>query len=258
MERISLKIKNNKNLMLSADLALPAEKRSSLVILLPGFTERKDDPDMEYISSSLVVAGFMALKFDAAGTGESEGSSHEIYRVSQYYEDIESIVWHCVTDSKIDAQQVSLYGHSMGGMLAIIYAAHHPHISGVCAVSPTSNILEAIPIQEGMAEWKKTDRFEYRRSPNQKDVIGYGFVEDAKKWNAEDDGLKLAAPLLMILGESDTVVPVADSLKIYQKLHGKKKLLQVSEMGHYQQAEQIEKTVISFFKSPETVATHQP
>jgi uncharacterized protein len=85
--------------------------------------------------------GLSVLLMDYRGYGQSQGQfPHE----RQVYEDAE-IMWNYLTrDRQIPPEQILLYGHSLGGAIAIELATHHPNAAGLIVESSFTSVRQMI------------------------------------------------------------------------------------------------------------------
>jgi pimeloyl-ACP methyl ester carboxylesterase len=160
--------------------------------------------------------GFGVLIFDYRGYGKSEGGPPT---ETQVYEDAEQ-AWQYLLrrptempPGKNVAARTVIYGHSLGGAVAIELAKRHPEAGALIVESTFTSIRE-------MA--KQSPMFRYFPT-----------------WlilNQHMDSLtKIASvrmPVLLIHGTSDGVVPVAMSEQLYAAAPGRKQILLVPGAGH--------------------------
>lgn len=227
------KIINRKGLKLSAILETP-EKDGPLpvVILLQGFVGNKDGEKIANLSKHLVQLGFVTLRFDPSGFGESEGNTLDEYRISNFVSDIESAYQFLLEQDFIDKLKVGVWGQSMGGMLSIVFASKHPEIKATCVISSPAQITIDDDLEQILEKWQE-DGFLDRRSSKYGEVkISYDFVSDARKWNAEESVKKIKASLLVILGRDDDTVPPEITRKIFQAANEPKELIEIDHMQH--------------------------
>jgi len=226
-------VKNRKGQKLAAVLNCPSKSgKWPGVLLLHGFTGYKDEEHIVSIGDALASNGFAAVRFDASGFAESEGTMVEDYRVSNYVDDIE-----CVLDALkgfefVDSSHIGLWGHSMGGMLAIIIASRHPEIKAVCAVSAPTAITHANSLEGWLKEWKRKGFFEDESSRYGKYKIPYDFVVDSRKWDALGFIGRMHQSLLVIVGSEDDNVLPSDTKKLFEAAPGQKALIEIEHMGH--------------------------
>ena len=138
--------------------------------------------------------GYNLLMIDYRGYGESTGGPPSEAKV---YEDAESAWDYLVKQRGCLPQRTFIYGHSLGGAIAIDLAVHHPEAAGVIAESTFTT----------MAAMGK---------------LRYGYVLPVDLLlNQDFDTLgrigKLKIPVLFIHGTWDKVVPSRMSKALYDK-----------------------------------------
>jgi fermentation-respiration switch protein FrsA (DUF1100 family) len=139
----------------------------------------------------LHMLGYNVLVTDYRGYGNSTGGKPSEAKV---YQDAEA-AWHYLVKVRgVKPQQIFIYGHSLGGAIAIDLAVHHPEAAGLITESTFTSM-------EAMGE------LEYRYLPvglllNQR-------FDSLKKIS----GLKI--PVLLIHGTWDKRVPVRMAQQLY-------------------------------------------
>jgi len=154
--------------------------------------------------------GFSCLMLDYRGYGKSQGKFPTEYST---YEDVE-VAWNYLTQVRqIPPEQILLYGHSLGGAIAIELATKHPEISGLVVESSFTSILS-------MVNYIKQFR-----------LFPVNFL-----LHQRFDSLKkvplLQMPVLFLHGNADQVVPAYMSQTLCDEAPEPKKLLLVPEAGH--------------------------
>ena len=97
-----------------------------LVILLHGFTGYKEEEHIVTLADDLAAVGIAALRFDAPGSGESQGTWADDYRLTNYIEAVPDVFSYGKTTLNIDPNRVAIWGHSLGGFVALACATRHP------------------------------------------------------------------------------------------------------------------------------------
>jgi len=85
-------------------------------------------------------AGLNVFIFDYRGYGESTGGGA---RERLVYEDAERAWTYLVQERKLAASDIVIYGHSLGGAIAIDLAGKHPDAGALIAESTFTSILDA-------------------------------------------------------------------------------------------------------------------
>ena len=91
------------------------------------------DPLLTQLATDLARQGFIVLRFNFRGTGQSEGQQTD-GRLEPL--DIAGAVEFLLSQPQVNRDKICLAGHAFGGYVALAYAAHDPRIRTVVAVSP--------------------------------------------------------------------------------------------------------------------------
>jgi uncharacterized protein len=172
--------------------------------------------------------GFSILMIDYRGVGASQG---EHPSEAGMYADAEA-AWNYVTRTRnIPADQVILYGESLGGAVALELAIKHPNAGGVILQSTFTSIADMTQ-QLPWLRWFPVSLMLHQR------------FESLGKVSA------LQMPVLFLHGEADAVVPVWMSQRLYDAAPNPKQLLLIPGKGHnsiYQPGPQSYLTAIEQF-----------
>ncbi len=153
--------------------------------------------------------GFSVLLIDYRGYGRSEGG---FPTEAQVYEDA-GIAWdYLVGTRQIKPQNIFLYGHSLGGGVAIDLGVKQPEIAGLIVQGTFTSMKD-------MARVRK----EYRLFPN---------VLIHQEFDSIDKVKNLKMPVLVIHGTSDQTIPSTMSEELYEALSVPKQLYLVPNAGH--------------------------
>ena len=138
-------------------------------------------------------AGYAVLLVDYRGFGRSEGGFPSEATV---YEDAEAAWNYLVRERTVDPSQLYLYGHSLGGAIAIELARRHPEAAGLIVESSFTSISDMARLEKRYA-LLPIDLFLNQR------------FESIRKVSA----LKL--PILYLHGTEDEVVPFAMGQRLF-------------------------------------------
>ncbi|MCX7596538.1 MAG: lysophospholipase [Fischerella sp.] len=159
--------------------------------------------------------GFSVLLIDYRGYGRSQGRFPNEMRV---YQDA-VIAWnYLVQQRKISPSQIFIYGHSLGGAIAIDLAVKQPKAAGLIVESSFTSVREVIAARNLFWMFPV-------------DLILTQRFESIKKVP------KLKMPVLFIHGIADSIVPAFMSQKLYAAAPEPKKLLLVPDAEHHNVAE---------------------
>ncbi|MGL5807136.1 MAG: alpha/beta hydrolase [Xenococcaceae cyanobacterium] len=186
--------------------------------------DRSDSPTLLYLHGNganiganvkraqrFVELGFSVLLFDYRGYGRSEGN---FPTEKQLYRDAE-IAWnYLVEEKKIHPKNIFLYGHSLGGAIAIELALRQPNLAGLIVEGSFTSIRK-------MANLYPL----YRIFPL--DLI------ITQKFDSIAKVSRVRSPILFIHGSDDSIVPAKMSQALFEATKiSKKMLLIIPEADH--------------------------
>lgn len=168
--------------------------------------------DYNYLArvSAFRQLGFSVLVFDYRGYGLSQGSfPNEL----QVYEDSQA-AWNYLRDiRRIPAQQIVIYGESLGGAIALDLAIKHPDAGGLIMQSSFTSMAEVIQ----------------HRKVLQIFPIDLLLTE---KFNSFSKVRSLRIPVLFLHGQADSVVPFEMSQQLYNAASEPKQLSLIPDADH--------------------------
>lgn len=201
-------------------LRLPESKgRSPLLVLISGADSCKEE--MHFFADGLARRGVGTLAYDGPGIGETWD------RLPMGIDDEgvgASLFNYLARDERIDPNRIGLFGVSLGGNLAIRIAAEEARTAVVVTLSAPYDLASygeyMRPIlQEQMKYLLKTDSEKAYR-----DWAGAFSVRGLVE--------KVRAPILVVGGGEDTIIPGADAKRIFDEAKGKKKLVYYEDANH--------------------------
>ncbi len=152
--------------------------------------------------------GYNLLMVDYRGYGKSTGGEPTEAKV---YEDAEAAWSYLIKQRASDAKRTFIYGHSLGGAIAIELATHHPEAAGIIAESTFTSMVDM-----GKRE--------------------YAYLPVDLLLNQRFDSLgkisSLKIPLLLIHGTWDKRVPYQMSQQLYASAPQPKFLKLIEGGGH--------------------------
>jgi fermentation-respiration switch protein FrsA (DUF1100 family) len=161
-----------------------------------------------------------AARFQALGLSvllvdyRGYGRSHAAFPSEQsVYADASAMWRYLVEDRGIEPRKIFIYGHSLGGAIAIDLALHHPNAAGLIVESAFTSIAD-------MAE----------RDPL------FGLVPVGLILRHHFDSINkiahLKLPVLFIHGSQDTLVPASMSQRLYEAAPDPKRIVLLPGGGH--------------------------
>lgn len=232
----SVFIPNKKDLKLDTEIYRPeASGRMPAVILFHGFTGYKEDPALVDIARRLAESGIVSVRFTSSGFGRSEGTLENDYRFSNYRKDADAVYEYISRLLYVDASRLGVYGHSMGGKLAVFFARDRASVKAVCVMSASVTFRHTSygPL---ISDWKQKGYFEKVSGMDGKTIrVPYDVYIDSER--PEFDVLSAAEKIttphaLIIAGAADIEVQWQETKKIYDALPCPKEWLLLDGVPH--------------------------
>ncbi|MGE3246679.1 MAG: alpha/beta hydrolase [Beijerinckiaceae bacterium] len=155
-ERVSFK---SDGLDLAGILHIPedlkkGEKRPAFMVL-HGFGTNKDGTTPRQAAEILENMGYIVLRFDMRGCGES-GGEHAYILCQDQVRDTQSAVTFLETVKQVDAKKIGVLGHSFGGAVAPYAAAVDKRIAACVSVAGWGDGVSKFREQhKSPAAWKR-------------------------------------------------------------------------------------------------------
>jgi uncharacterized protein len=183
------------------------------------------------------AAGFNVLALDYRGYGASQGkpSLHGVQL------DIDAAMRALLARPDVDPARIFIFGQSLGGALAIHYAANsklREHLRAVVVDSPFSDYR--LITQEKLASTPLTWAFQWLPSIT---------VNNDYSPQASVKALS-PIPLLLIHGDRDGIVPVGHSQRLYEGAEQPKEIWVLPGVGHIQsmKAQTVREKLAAFLR----------
>jgi fermentation-respiration switch protein FrsA (DUF1100 family) len=165
-----------------------------------GSLETRNERIRKYMARGLGV--FMMTY---RGFGGSSGQPSEAANVADA-----KLAYNTLTNSGVDPLDVIVYGESLGTGVAV-QVADEKRVAGLVLDAPYTSMVDLAALHHPLipGRWFMTDRYETRRH-----------------------SAKVTAPLLIMHGERDTIVPVTMGREIHALAPGPKTLKTFPQAGH--------------------------
>jgi uncharacterized protein len=183
----------------------------------------------------LPAEGFNVLALDYRGYGASEGTPS----IAGMQLDIDAAMRHLLTHKGVDPNRIVILGQSLGGALAIYYAAHSAYRANIRAVVIDSSFFDyRLIVKEKLAGFFLTWPFQW---------LPWLTIDD--DYSPADSVAAISPlPLLLIQGDLDAVVPLHHSLRLYERAKAPKERWVIPGAGHIQslENEDVRKRLIEY------------
>ena len=253
-------------LQLAGILHLPADMKSGerrpAFMVLHGFGSNKDSTTSRTVAELFAALGYVALRFDMRGCGESEGTRGRVICLEQV-EDTRNALTYLQTRPEVQKDRIAVYGHSFGAAVAIYAAGVEPRIAACISTggwghgekkfrkqhaSPEawrrfSTMMERGGEMKKRGETLMVSRYdivpirpELRTNLAPGSILEFPFdvVESMYAFTANEVVGRIAPrPLLLMHPANDTVTPTEQSIDLFQHAGQPTDLHLVAGVDHF-------------------------
>ncbi|MGH7821747.1 MAG: alpha/beta hydrolase [Candidatus Binatia bacterium] len=186
------------------------------VILCHGMESTKEGTKHRMLGERLSAAGLWVLRFDFSYVGESEGEFADL----TFRGEVEDLAGAWKLFRSRCPGPVALLGSSMGGTVALLFAAEEPGVTALALIAAVARP------QRILAELRPGEIDRWRRDG----VVSLGgvrlkrsFLDDVEALDVLDAASRVRCPTFIAHGDADGVVPVSDATDIEAALGGEKR-----------------------------------
>lgn len=257
-------------------------KRAPGVILCHGAGGHKWYHKWE--ADPLAENGFVVLRFDFRGCGESEGE-RGLIRSADEIADLKNAVTYLQSRKEVDGEKIGVCGHSLGGAIVIATSSEDRRIKAAISVSGPSNLwrikdnlspvdlekfINIISVDKVKRAYEKPTKLSLADIPIKPKKVSVKDLEAAaalmsdpliiKEFLVEslEDLMTFRSidvvdrisptPILFIHGDEDGTVDVEQAYELYSKAKEPKDLKIIEGAGHAIPVEKANPLIIDWFK----------
>jgi dipeptidyl aminopeptidase/acylaminoacyl peptidase len=243
----------------------PGERRAAFLVL-HGFGSNKSSSNTMEPTKILTGMGYVVLRFDMRGCGESEGERGNLICLEQV-EDTSSALTFLAKHPAVDPDRIAVVGSSFGGAVAVYTGGVDKRVAAVISNGGWGDGERKFRGQHPGAAWKKfADMLENGRGYRAKhgkpmmvpryDIVPIPphlrtnlaeqsiqeFTWDTARsmydFRADDVVGKIAPrPLLLLHSSNDSVTPTEQSIEMFKRAGHPSELHLISDVDHFMFAE---------------------
>jgi pimeloyl-ACP methyl ester carboxylesterase len=245
----------------------PSGTRLPAFVLLHGFGGSKDGAQGERAASALTEWGYVVLRIDFRGCGESEGERGRVICLEQVTDTLAAISY-LQGRAEIDPKRIGLCGASLGAAVAIYAAGSDPRVAAVISQGGWGHGERKFRLQHSTPEaWaafmkKLTDGKRQRDNSGKSPMIPrFDIVPIPPKLRAnlkadaimefpvetpvsmlmfqpdEMIGKISPRPVLLIHAANDSVTPTNESIELFRRASAPVELHLIDDADHFMFAE---------------------
>jgi len=205
--------KNRNGRQLVGILHLPEGRRKPpLVIICHGFGGTKTGRKYTKLARALEKNKIASFRFDFEGCGDSEGNFESI-TIKRQASDLKAATNWTLKQKNINKNKIALLGNSLGAAIVALYVGYAKlPVKTLVFWAPAFNQKELIPIwntKNNLKKWKKQKYF-----IRKEDKIGINYLKENERKDYSPILSKIEAPILIIHGKKDDVVPLKFSKRL--------------------------------------------
>lgn len=210
----------------AADDGAAIDEPRGTVMVLHGW--RNESFWMRHVGDDFTAAGYRVVMVDLRGHGGSTGDT--ISFGARESRDLTQVV-DALEDHDLLAGRVGIWGISMGGATAIQTAAREPRIDAVVSVAPYTSMRAITPlVARRLLPGLNFTSDDEINAMVEEGAAEHGFDPD------EADTLaairKVEAPVLILHGKGDFIVPVEHGRELRDAADGNVELVELDWTGH--------------------------
>lgn len=245
MKKEKIKFKSN-GLNIIGVLNIPEETPAPGIVLCHGGTNNKENcPTFPHLWQKLVNEGYIVMRFDFFGSGESDGDFRDKTNKIMY-QNVKDALDFFNKDSRVDKSRIGIWGRSQSGT----------QLSCLVDDRIQCRVLQS-PVLDGIGAFEryyKKDWERYKKNPEKylmiketdsRDVKGpYGYSKEfINEWYTMDKTIAKALPkishVLLTQGDADKETTVEEAKELYKMAKSPKELYIFHGVGHkYEGAEE--------------------
>ena len=248
MLRKSFTLINQSDEHIRGDLRYREDARDvPAIIICHGFKGFKDWGFFPYLAEILADAGYATICFNFSrnGVGSDPYNFTELdkFADNNYSHELNDIdvVFQAIKNKKlgsgiINTENLGILGHSRGGGVALLYCSRNTEISALVTWSSISTVDRYS--KEDLSSWKDRGYLEIENKRTKQLMrMNRILIDDIEKNKKDLDILSAVSqidiPSLIIHGEMDEAVPLAEGQQIFNNLTTEEKQIEIIEQGSH-------------------------
>ncbi|MFZ0488775.1 MAG: alpha/beta fold hydrolase [Salegentibacter sp.] len=234
-KKTNLQIEGKHNKPILTDLYFVDDKTPKPVIIFcHGYKGFKDWGAWEEMGEIFAKEGFFFLKFNFSHNGTTPENPTEFLNIEAFgdnnflieLDDLQTVIdWMLLPDfhyaNQIKVEDINLIGHSRGGGIATIKAAHEKRITKLVTYAAVSDFGSRFPEGKKLDAWEKKG-VQYIENSRTKQQLPHhfqfyrSFKENKEKLNIKKAAKNLEIPHLIAHGSNDTTVSIGEAGNLFE------------------------------------------
>jgi len=201
-----------------------------VIIILHGFAENKDADLIADLANNLVHYGFLTLRFDFHGHGDSDGL-FEKHTIAQQVDDVLASLDFISTLQYADKDRIAVVGTDIGGNIAMLAAAKDARIKALIIQGARSHFEHHINSRFQPHEIREMMLKKIHDNVNFK--ISKDYLDSTREQDIIDELKRVHAPILFVHGNSDFRVKIEETRELVNGANDPKSIESVPGADHW-------------------------
>jgi len=186
----------------------------------------KNSEKLIFLAKSLAERGLLALRFDFRYVGASSGKFADI----TYSGEVEDLKAAYDLIQSRQPGRTAIFGSSMGGTVALLFAAQEPKVAAIVTLAAPvhpENFPKRVLTPEQLQRWRERGHTTYNGQR-----LNVSLLDDLETLEVSVTARQIHCPVLIIHGDADKVVPVAEAYELHESLIAQKRLSIFKDTDH--------------------------
>ncbi|WP_274361263.1 alpha/beta hydrolase [Paenibacillus thermotolerans] len=190
--------------------------RLPVVVVCHGFAGNRIGQERLFVKAARELAdqGYVVLRFDYAGCGESTGD-YGASGLQHMIDQTRYVLDYALDLDFVDPTRVTLLGHSLGGAVALLTAARDKRVTSLVLWAPSAH-----PFQD-IVQITGKEAYEEAITRGSSEYLGYtlhnAFFDSLSEFHPLKEATQFQGDVFLVHGTADTAIP-ADYSFLYQKV----------------------------------------
>lgn len=186
----------------------------------------KNSEKLVDLGTALAERGILALRFDFAYVGESDGKFEDI----TYSGEVDDLRAAYALIQGRHPGKTAILGSSMGGTVALMFAAQEPQVAALVTIAAPlhpENFPKRMLTPAQIQTWREQGFTIYHGQR-----LNASLLDDLEQLDVVESARRIGCPVLILHGDADEVVPVAEAYELAACLTAIKRLEIFKDTDH--------------------------
>jgi putative redox protein len=186
----------------------------------------KNSEKLVDLGTALAERSILALRFDFAYVGESDGKFEDI----TYSGEVDDLRAAYALIQGRHPGKTAILGSSMGGTVALMFAAQEPQVAALVTIAAPlhpENFPKRMLTPAQIQTWREQGFTIYHGQR-----LNAALLDDLEQLDVVESARRIVCPVLILHGDADDVVPVAEAYELAACLTATKRLEIFKDTDH--------------------------